>query len=293
MANRLPFQPARAGTSNTSPAPEENEPAAPRIVSVISAPTPPAIAVVPEYAVSGGQLGGVFGRVTLSGTPRPEVPIDLGPSCGPIAHGPATTRHYVVSPDGGLANVLVFLHRAPLKDGTVSAEDEALAKPLPSLSSPPPPRPALLDQVGCMFEPYVLAIRQGQELQIRNSDPVLHNIHATPRINKEFNFGQPMRGVVHAEKFDRGESFFRIKCDVHPWMFAYVSVVAHPYFAITDTNGVYQIPPGVADGTYYVTARHLKAGRQSNAVTIKRSIAPQIDFTFQPDGLGKSVAESR
>jgi plastocyanin len=162
------------------------------------------------YAITAALLGSlqiasaaeVSGKITLKGTPKPEVPIDLGPTCGKINPSKPTTRHYVVGKDGGLANVFVYVKKEGLK-------------------APPSGVSPVLDQVGCMYEPYVFGIVTGQKLKIKNSDKELHNIHATPDPksgNKEFNIGQPP-GTLEIEKtFESPEVLVRIKCDVHPWM---------------------------------------------------------------------------
>src|SRR5829696_7882362 len=121
--------------------------------------------------------GEITGKVTLKGTPKPEIPIEMGPSCGKLNPGKVTTRHYVVGKDNGLANVFVYL-----KD----------AKPAPATAEAP-----TLNQEGCMYEPYVMGVVAGQKFKVKNSDPELHNVHATPKINKEFNFGQPLKGQVN------------------------------------------------------------------------------------------------
>ena len=181
--------------------------------------------------------GDVSGKVTLKGTSKAEVNIDLGPACGKVNPGKPTTRHYVVGSDGGLANVFVYI-----KDAT---------KTDPKGDAP------TLDQVGCMYEPYIMGVVTGQKFKIRNSDPELHNVHATPKINAEFNFGQPVKGQVNEKRFDKAEVLVRMKCDVHPWMFAYVGVVDHPYFAVTDKDGNFKIS-GLPDGKYTIEAYHLK-----------------------------------
>ena len=180
----------------------------------------------------------VTGKVTLKGTPKPEQEIDLGPMCGPIATKKYTTRHYLVGKDSGLANVFVYLKKEGLK-------------------APPQGEPQILDQSECMYQPYIMGVVTGQPFKVRNSDAILHNVHATPKINKEFNLGQPVKGQVNEKTFDQSEVLVRIKCDVHAWMFAYVGVVDHPYFAVTDADGNYKLK-GVPDGKYSVVAYHLK-----------------------------------
>jgi hypothetical protein len=194
------------------------------------------------------QLAGaadISGTVKLKGTPKPEIPIQLDATCGALHGGKAvTTRHYVVGKDRGLANVFVYI-----KQG---------AKAAPAAGEGP-----ILDQVGCMYEPYVLGVVAGQKFKIRNSDGgVLHNVHATPspdKGNKEFNFAQPVKGQVNEKAFDKPEVMVRMKCDVHNWMFAYVGVCDHPYFAVTDKDGNFTIK-GVPPGKYTVEAYHQKVG---------------------------------
>ena len=205
-------------------------------------------APLPQTGATTGDGPDLSGRVTLLGVPNPELRIDFGPACGRLRTGPATTRHFVVGPEGGLANVLVWLKNA---------------HPSPPLVQPPE-----LNQAGCMFEPYVLAVVAGQKFRVRNSDPTLHNLHFTPAKNHEINLGQTFQGQVNELAFRSPELSVRLKCDVHPWMFSYVHVLEHPYFAITDTNGFYRLPAGFPAGRYLVAARHLKAGE----------VAQQIDL---------------
>jgi hypothetical protein len=210
------------------------------------------------------------GWALLTGKPKPEIPIDLGPTCSSLRAGKVTTRHFVVSREGGLANVLVYVQNA--KHGTPMVE------------------PPLLDQVGCMFEPYVLGVVAGQKFRIRNSDPTMHSIHATPKVNREFNFTQASNGQVNEFSFPKPELFIRLKCDVHPWMFSYVNVVDHPYFAITDTNGYFRLPSGLPAGDYTVSAVHLKAGELTQHVNLGEGEQRTLQFQFsatpgaQPQG---------
>lgn len=210
--------------------------------------------------------GDVTGKVTLKGTPKAEIPIDLGPSCGKLNPNKVTTRHYVTSKDGGLANVFVYIKDAK--------------------KAPPAGEAQMLDQVGCMYEPYILGVVAGQNFKIRNSDSEFHNVHATPDAksgNPEFNFGQPVKGQVNEKAFPNPEVLVRIKCDVHPWMFAYVGVCDHPYFAVTDKDGNFKIS-GLPDGKYTIVAYHLKThGKASEGVvkTIEVKGAATQDFAVE------------
>jgi len=214
------------------------------------------------HVVSAGEI---TGKVALKGTPKPEIPIDLGPSCGPLSPNKnVTTRHYVVSKDGGLANVFVYL-----KD----------AKAAPAAGEA-----TLLDQIGCMYEPYVMGVVASQKFKVKNSDATLHNVHNTPKVagNKEYNIGQPLKGQVNEFVFEKPEILMRFKCDVHPWMFAYVGVVEHPYFAVTDKDGNFKIS-GVPDGKYTVVAYHLKTHGANPGVSQQVEVKGGVkqDFTVE------------
>ena len=205
----------------------------------------------------------ITGKVTLKGTPKPEVPIPLeGTTCGPVVHTKLTTRHYVVGPDHGLANVFVYI-----KQGAAAA--------------PPVGEEPLLDQANCQYEPYVMGVVTGQKFKIRSSDPLMHNVHATPKNPKdEFNFAQVSKGQVNEKSFTAPEVLVRMKCDVHPWMFAYIGVVDHPYFAVTDKNGSFTIP-NLPAGKYTIEARHMKAGAKSQEINITASDKKTVDFEME------------
>lgn len=186
--------------------------------------------------------------------------------CGGGSTLTVTTRHYVVSEDGGLANVFVWI-----KSGIGKT-------PLTTGATP------VLDQVGCQFEPYVLGVQAGQPFHIRNSDPGLHNVHAMPKpgsANKEFNFGMPVRGQVTTRSFPSPELFVRFKCDVHNWMFAYACVVDHPFFSVTDTNGLFRLPGGLPPGRYTLAASHQKAGETSQEITVGHGENRLVNFTLR------------
>ncbi len=206
----------------------------------------------------------ISGKVTLKGKPIPETPIPLeGTTCGPVVHTALTTRHYVVGPDKGLANVFVYI-----KQG---------ASPAPASAGSSP----VLDQVNCQYEPYVMGLVTGQKFTIRNSDSLMHNIHATPRANKEFNFAQVQKGQENKEKsFDKPEVLVRVKCDVHPWMFAWIGVVDHPYFAVTDKDGSFKIS-NLPAGTYTIEAYHLKAGAKHQEITLGATDTKKADFELE------------
>jgi len=215
--------------------------------------------------VSGADISG---KVILKGTPPPEITIDpiaADVNCGKLHTGPVTTRHYLVSKDGGLANVMVFI-----KSG------------LEGKNFPPPAGDVILDQTGCLYEPYVLGLMVNQKLKIRNSDGFMHNVHALAKTNAEFNFAQPTKGQVNEKIFNKPEFMIQFKCDVHGWMFAYVGVFEHPYFAVTDKDGNFKIS-GVPNGKYTLEAYHVKTHRGKSGVTQEITVSgdTKADFTIE------------
>lgn len=209
-------------------------------------------------SLSAAQAADITGKITLKGTPTAEKDLPLDPSCGKLwPNEKPKTRFYVQGAEGGLGDVFVYLKGADLK-------------------SPAPSKPSLLDQKGCEYLPYISGLQVGQKLLVRNSDPVLHNVHATPKINKEFNLAQMAGGKDIERTFDQSEVFVRFKCDVHPWMFAYVGVLPHGFFAVTDKDGKYKIE-GVPAGKYTLVAFHRKAH-----VTEDKAITQEITVGDQP-----------
>ncbi len=221
-----------------------------------------AVALAGSLQIS--SAGEVSGKVTLKGTPPPEKPIPLDAACGKSHLEGIKTRHYVVGEGGALANVFVYI-----KEGAKASEATGEAP--------------LLDQVGCQYMPYVMGVQTGQKIKIRNSDALMHNIHATPNPssgNKEFNFAQVTKGQVNERAFEKAEVLVRMKCDVHPWMFAYVGVVDHPYFAVTGADGTFKLP-SLPAGKYTIEAFHLKAGKATQEITVDADGKVTADFALE------------
>ena len=227
-------------------------------------PLPAAVAgAAADYSPDSGVAfpGSIRGVVTLVGAPPAERVIAMDANCGRLHPGPVMTRLFVVGPQGQLADVLVYI-KAGLEKLTFAV----------------PAQPALIDQVGCLYEPYVGAFRVNQKVSFRNSDRLLHNVHATPTNNAEFNFAQPLQGQVNEKSFSKPEFFTRIKCDVHPWMFTYVNVLPHPYFALSGANGAYQLPGNLPPGTYTIAALHRRAGAVTRTITVEQDKALIVNF---------------
>ena len=206
----------------------------------------------------------ITGKVKLTGTPPAEKSQQVDALCGKARNGNATvtSRHYVVGADTGLGNVFVYL-----KEGVSKKYDAPATGPT-------------LDQVGCEYQPYVLGLQTGQKLEVKNSDTFMHNVHVlSTKGNKESNVAQVRQGQVNALTFDKPEVLLKFKCDVHNTMFAYVGLVDHPFFAVTDKDGNFKIS-GVPAGKYTVAAYHLKAGEKTAEVTVGESDKKTQDFTL-------------
>jgi hypothetical protein len=205
----------------------------------------------------------INGLVKFEGTPAkpPALQMSADPFCQSQHAAPVTDEEVVVGPAGELANVILWIKNAP--------------------SAPPPQTAALLDQKGCRYIPHVQAIQVNQPLQIRNDDNTLHNVHAMPSVNSQFNEGQPVQGMVSTKKFDKPEPApFKVKCDVHGWMKSYMIVLPHPYHGVSAMNGAYTIP-NLPPGNYTIVAWHEKFGQQEQNITVAPKEQKQVNFTFK------------
>jgi len=208
----------------------------------------------------------ITGVITLKGTPPAEkeiTPLEDDPTCGPLHTEKPTTHFYVVGPNGELADVVVSLKGVTGKSTGASAP------------------PALLDQKGCLYVPTILAVQTGQKIIVKNSDPCIHNVHTTPAVagNQEYNDAQMPGGADLTYTFPQPEMFLRFKCDVHPWMFAWVSVIDSPYFSVSDKDGRFVIK-NVPPGKYTIETDHRKLGAQTQDVEVADKDVT-VNFTFQ------------
>jgi plastocyanin len=211
------------------------------------------------------RAGDITGTITLKGTPPAEnefTPIRDNPDCSALWPGDLPkTRFFVVGAKGELADVVVTL------------------KGVPSSTADASKAPVVMDQKGCLYVPQILAVQTGQKIIVKNSDPCVHNVHARPTQNPESNQVQMPGGADLTFSFDKPEPFLKFQCDVHPWMFAWVTVVDSPYFAQSGADGKFTIK-NVPPGKYTIEAAHRKLGTQTAEVEVKPEGASQ-DFTFE------------
>ena len=208
----------------------------------------------------------ITGKIVFEGTPPKNAVInmDSDPACGAANKGDVTAESIVVD-NGGLRNVFVYI-----KDGLGN-----------KYLYDAPTAEVTLDQKGCHYVPHVVGLRTTQSLVVLNSDSTMHNVHAMPDNNREFNQGQPVPGMKNTVTFNVPEVLIPFKCDVHAWMHAYIGVVDHPYFAVSGSGGTFELPT-IPPGTYTIEAVHEKLGRQTQTVTLGDKDAKAITFTFKP-----------
>jgi plastocyanin len=212
----------------------------------------------------------ITGVITLNGTPPAEVtiqPLIDDPTCGALHTDTPTTHFYVVGKNGEFADVIVSL-----KDASGNAiTGKSTGANAPSV---------VLDQKGCLYAPQILALQTGQKLVVKNSDPCIHNVHSTSKAgNAEHNDVQMSGGPDLTYTFDKPEMFMKFQCDVHPWMFAWVSLMDNPWYAVSGADGKFVIKD-VPPGTYTIVADHRKLGEQTQTVTVADKDVT-ANFTFQ------------
>jgi plastocyanin len=213
-------------------------------------------------AGAGRQQGGsITGTVKFTGTPPANPKLDMSEEAA--CKGKYTTDPVVVVSNGALQNVLIYV-----KSGLPAGQKFS-----------PPTTPAVVDQEGCLYHPRTVAVMVGQPLEIRNSDPVLHNIKVVPKKNRGFNISQPTKGMKTTRTFTVEEIVIPVQCNVHGWMHANLAVFSHPFFAVSGADGTFSIK-GLPPGKYEIEAWHEKLGVQTLTVTVPAGGSAAANFTF-------------
>lgn len=231
------------------------------------APAPTEPPAVQANAIPAGTAVGtatIEGRVTYAGTaPAPEpIRTDSDAACRQHQDGPPVRESLVVGSGGGLTYAFV-----------------RVASGLGDRVFAPPKEPVTLDQRGCTYRPHVVGVQVGQPLRLLNSDPTLHNVHTLSKDNRPFNFGMPVEGQESTRFFAKPEVMVKAKCDVHPWMAAYIGVSDHPFFQVTGQDGAFALR-GLPAGTYEIQVWHETLGEKRATVTVGDGESKSLDIVY-------------
>lgn len=229
---------------STEEQPAANAPAAPT-----AAPIDPATAA------------SVGGTVKFDGAAPKAAKIDM--SQDPNCAGSNTAENVVVS-GGNLENVFIYV-----KEGLGNRTFDV------------PKTPVTLTQTGCKYKPHVIGVMIGQTISIVNGDPTTHNIHPTPKDNREWNESQAPKAAPLEKSFAREEILLPVKCNQHPWMRMFVNVVKSPFYAVTGPDGKFEIK-GLPPGDYTIAFVHEKLGEQNQKVTLAAKDSKTVEVTFKP-----------
>jgi|GEM_PF-66273 len=244
----------------------------------------PPVSSVSLYQPTGNE-GSISGTVSYVGRPPELSRIDT--SADPICTAKApnlTTEDWMISVDGRLKNTFVYVKDGTFLDGRKI--DDYLWEV--------PPTPMFLDQQGCRYNPHVSGARAGQTIVISNNDPTVHNVHFTPKLNPEWNMSQTKGAQNLSHKLSSSEVMVPVKCNQHPWMKAYIGVLRHPFFAVTDYNGAFAIK-GLPPGTYTIVAWHEGGStgtEKTMTVTVPSKGAATADFSFGATAASRGNAGS-
>ena len=221
-----------------------------------------AVSLWPGVAAAASTITGI---ITFDGKAPALRPLamDADPDCAKKHTAPVANEMLALGGGNTMGNVIVWV-----------------SKGLPAGKTyPAPTTPVVIDQSGCQYKPHVMGIMVGQPYKILNSDGILHNIHTLPKVNPAFNRGQPATVKEMSTTFAKAENVFQVKCDVHPWMSAYIGVYTHPFFSVTGTDGKFTIS-GLDPGTYELTAWHERLGMQTATVTVAANETKAQPFKF-------------
>jgi len=210
------------------------------------------------------QAASVSGLVSYDGeAPKfREIKMDADPICLAKHNDAVFPQSLVLGKDGTMGNVFVHIKKGYSKK-----------------AYPTPTEPVVIDQKGCMYDPHVIAVMVGQPVKVLNPDGTLHNVHGMSKVNPEFNMAMPQFRKEITKTFDEAEFMFPIKCDVHPWMLSWISVMEHPYFFVTTEDGKFTID-NLPAGTYEIEAWHEKLGTKKASITVAEGDSTEMNFTF-------------
>jgi len=217
--------------------------------------------------VTATATGQIVGTVKLDGQAPHQKPIDMSkdPACMQGRSGVAALENVVVGANGGLANVVVYISQG-LTGNEASASSQ----------------PATIDQKGCQYVPHVVAMNIGQHLTVLNEDKTAHNIHPQPNPtggNAQWNKSQMPGSSPFDVTWASEEVAIPVKCNIHPWMHAYIAVVKGP-FGVSNDAGAFKLE-NVPPGTYTLTAWQETYGTQTQKVVVAAGKPAPADFSFK------------
>lgn len=225
----------------------------------------PSASNAPPPAREPGSGARITGQIVVDGVvpPAGRIRFDADPQCMSLTKGEEQhAEDVIVGESNALQNVFVYVKEGlPTQAYAVSSE------------------PVVLDQQRCRYIPRVLGLQVGQQLTIRNSDPLLHTVRGEAAVNDRFNIGTPLQGIEVTRVFDAREVMLPVTCDMHPWMRAYVGVLEHPFFDVTDSAGRFEIS-GLPAGTYVVEIWHERLGTQRQEVSVSTRDITNVSFTY-------------
>ena len=220
------------------------------------------ISLISSIAIAGS----IKGKVDFKGT-KPstaKIKMNADPRCVKIHIGKeVSSEQVIINENNTLRYVFVYV-----KKGLEGKKFDT------------PKEKKTIDQRGCMYSPHIFGMMVNQPLEIMNSDPTLHNIHALPKSSPQFNIAQPKQGMKTTKSFSKPEVMVKIKCDVHSWMASYVGILEHPFYAVSDDKGNFEIK-NLPAGDYEIEAWHEKYGSNSMKVSVGAADSKTADFAFE------------
>jgi hypothetical protein len=230
-------------------------------------------------AASSGEPGTLKGVITFKGEPAEKLLVRKGdPNAKDAAVCAAENvpdESLVVGSNGGLANVFVYLQKAP---------SGAKVEPAPS-------EPVTFDQKVCTFLPHAMLVRTGQTINVLNGDNVLHNTHSNP-LNGDtetFNKGVAPNDRTGIPMVYAGAERVPVSvvCDIHNWMRAWHLPLDHNFAAISGEDGSFEIanlPPGEHEFVIWHEGDYLE---RKYKVTIKSGETTEVDLSYGAQDLAR------
>jgi polysaccharide lyase family 4-like protein len=216
---------------------------------------------VQAVSVDIASAGSITGNVRFVDSPPNLAPVKVSKDqdyCGETL----ANETYLIDPNGGLKNAVVFLEHAP----AIAASD--------------PQKLNTIENTGCRYSPRILAMQQGERLTVRNNDPKLHIPHSYLNEKTVFMLSLPFKNsTLDATRKIKDTGVLKLVCDTHAWMLGFVHVFDHPFFVVTDDKGAFSIS-NIPAGTYTLKAWHEDAGVTSQEVVVSESGEVRLNFDF-------------